>query len=94
MNPATGIRRDLIMQFKDIPDGAHFRELGNEPRTFIKIKCSYASGIPFKVYTVHMGEDNQPVIPDWNRDLNCVDYDGIFGKCPPWVKFEVIKRPS
>ncbi len=82
-----------VMEFKDIPDGAHFKELGENPRRFIKIKCSYASGIPFRVYTVHLGEDDQPKLPDWNHDLNCLDYKGTFGKCPPWVKFEVMPKP-
>jgi hypothetical protein len=87
------INYDNVMEFKDIPDGAHFKELGINPRRFIKIKCSYASGIPFKVYTIHLGEDDAPKLPDWKNDLNCLDYKGIFGKCPPWVKFEVIPTP-
>ena len=93
MNPATGIQRDRIMQFKDIPDGAHFQELGNKPRRFIKIKCSYASGAPFKVYTIHLGENDKPVIPNWQNYVNCLDYNGIFGKCPDWVEFEIIDKP-
>jgi hypothetical protein len=84
---------DKVMEFKDIPDGVHFQELGSNPRKFIKLHSTYASGIPFKAYTIHLGENDEPVIPEWNNNFNAIDYRGVVAKCPPWAKFEVIPAP-
>ncbi len=84
------INHNNVMQFQDIPDGAHFRELGENPRTFIKLRLTFATGEPFKVFRVVLGEDDEPKMQDW---FNAVDYNGIGGKCPPWVEFEVIPKP-
>ena len=81
-----------IMEFKDIPDGAHFKELGEKPRVFVKLKLTFAGGDPFKVHRITLGEDDKPQIL-MGHEINCVDYQGIGGKCPPFVQFEVIPTP-
>jgi hypothetical protein len=87
------INKEQVMEFQCIPDGAHFRELGKKPRTFVKIRCHYGSGVPFQVYRTHLGENDQPVPINWHDSFNAVDYQGCLAKCPPWVEFEVIPTP-
>ena len=77
------------MKFGDMPDGTHFQEAHGR-RKFIKLKLSFAGGDPFKVYRVVLGEDDKPKMQDF---FNAVDYQGIGGKCPDWVEFEVISIP-
>lgn len=82
------------MEFKAIPDGAHFQELTDDkPRRFIKLKTTFASGDPFKVYRIINGEDDNPKILA-GHEINCIDYEGIGGKCPDWVEFQVIDKPE
>ena len=89
----SSINYSRVMKFGEIPDGAHFQELRKNPRKFIKIKSSYASGVPFKVYTIGLGENDEPQIPNWDHYVNALDYNGTFGKCPDWLEFEVIDKP-
>jgi len=84
------INQDNVMTFEDIPEGAHFRELGETPRTFIKLKLTFAAGDPFKVYRIVLDENDIPQMQDW---FNAVDYQGVGAKCPDWVEFEVIDKP-
>jgi len=88
------INSSRIMTFGEMPDGTHFRELGKKPRRFVKIKCSYASGVPFRVYRTHLGENDEPVPINWQDNFNAVDYDGHLALCPSWAEFEVIDKPT
>lgn len=80
------------LTFGDMPAGTHFKEMGKNPRKFIKLRQTFAGGDPFKVYRVVLGEDDKPKILD-GHEINAVDYQGYGGHCPSHVEFEVISIP-
>ena len=80
-----------MLTFGDMPDGTHFQD--GSGRKFIKLNLTFAHGSPFKVYRVGLGDNDEPVLPNWNDCFNAVDYQGYLAKCPDWVEFKVLSIP-
>ena len=79
------------MKFGDMAPGTHF--VDGHDRKFIKLKLESACGHKFKATRIWDGVIIEG-IPSNNDTFNAVDYEGIGGKCPDWVMFEIIETPS
>ena len=79
------------MTFGDMKAGTHF--VDGHDRKFIKLKLTSACGHGFRALRVWDGIFIEG-IPNSNDTFNAVDYEGIGGKCPDWVEFEILKTPA
>lgn len=83
----AGKMKIKIMRFGDMKPGTHF--VDGHDRKFIKLKLDSAMGRPFLAVRHWDGESCSLL-----DNFNAVDYQGIGGKCPDWVVFEIIKTPA
>lgn len=93
----TKKKKVIKQKFGDMHYGQWFKECGGD-RRFIKMQHILPSGITVSYQTV--SKDDQEcggnVIPKGKMihpELNAVDIDGIPGRCPDWLEFELIDPP-